>query len=147
MRRFASEVALQVSRRTLETLEWPLLVERLRAHARTPGGRRRCEPEASSELFADDPDTARAHLAETSEARALLEAWLAGAPQGAAADRRSRSVNDEEGAAPVSYFLGMQVKVGRSRLRIDSAELGVQRVNEGTADVGGQLGARYGDRF
>jgi DNA mismatch repair protein MutS2 len=73
LRRFASVVALLVSRRTLETLEWPLLVERLRATARTPGGRRRCEPEASDELFADDPETARAHLAETSEARALLE--------------------------------------------------------------------------
>ncbi|MBS1104531.1 MAG: mutS2 [Deltaproteobacteria bacterium] len=64
---------MQVSSRTLETLEWPLLVGRLRAHARTPGGRRRCEPEASSELFAADPDAARVQLAETSEARAVLE--------------------------------------------------------------------------
>ena len=68
-------------------------------------------------------------------------------PQGTAADRRSLSVNDEEGAAPVGYFLAIQVKVGRSRLGIDAPELGVQRVNEGTADLGGQLGARYGDRF
>jgi DNA mismatch repair protein MutS2 len=73
LRRFGSEVPLQVSRRTLETLEWPLLIERLRAHARTPGGRRRCEPEASGQLFADGPDSARARLAETSEARAVLE--------------------------------------------------------------------------
>ena len=64
---------MQVSRRTLETLEWPLLVERLLAHARTPGGRRRCEPDAVSELFAPDAATARAWLAETSEARVLLE--------------------------------------------------------------------------
>ncbi len=32
-------------------------------------------------------------------------------PQGAAADRRSLAVDDEEGAAPVGYFLGIQVKV------------------------------------
>jgi DNA mismatch repair protein MutS2 len=63
---------VQVSRRTLESLEWPLLVERLRAHARTPGGRRHCEPEQADALFAPDPATARALLAETSEARALL---------------------------------------------------------------------------
>jgi len=68
-------------------------------------------------------------------------------PQGAAADRRSPSVNDEESAAPVGYFLGIQVKVVRSRLGIDAAELGVQRVDEGTADLGGQLNARYRDRF
>lgn len=63
---------MQVSRRTLDSLEWPLLVERLRAHTRTPGGRRRCEPEHADALFAPDPATARTLLAETSEARALL---------------------------------------------------------------------------
>ena len=68
-------------------------------------------------------------------------------PQGTAADRLSLSVDDEEDAVAVGYFLGIQVKVGRSRFGIDAPELGVQRVNEGTADVGGQLGARYGDRF
>ena len=64
---------MQVSRRTLEALEWPLLLERLLAHARTPGGRRRCEPDVANDLFAPDPATARAWLAETSEARGLLE--------------------------------------------------------------------------
>jgi len=39
------------------------------------------------------------------------------------------------------------MKVGRSRLGIDARELGVQRVNEGTADVGGQLGAHVGRRL
>ncbi len=63
---------MQVSRRTLESLEWPLLIERLQALARTPGGRRRCEPEARGRALRPDPDTARARLAETSEARALL---------------------------------------------------------------------------
>src|SRR5206468_1758127 len=52
---------------------------------------------------------------------------------GAAADRRSVSVDDEKGAAPVGDFLGIQVKVGRSRLGIEAPELGVQRLNEGTA--------------
>jgi DNA mismatch repair protein MutS2 len=64
---------LQVSRRTLESLEWPQLVERLQAHARTPGGRRACEPDIAQSLFAADLESARARLAETSEARALLE--------------------------------------------------------------------------
>jgi DNA mismatch repair protein MutS2 len=65
---------VHVSRRTLEALEWPLVVERLRAHARTPDGRRRCSAEASVELFAPDLETARARIEETSEARALLAA-------------------------------------------------------------------------
>ena len=62
---------MQVSRRTLEALEWPLVIARLRAHVRTPGGRRRCTPDA--EMFAPDAESVRARLAETAEARALIE--------------------------------------------------------------------------
>ncbi len=64
---------MHVSRRTLDTLEWPLLVERLCHHARTPQGRARCAPDAEPPLFAPDLATARALQAETSEARAILE--------------------------------------------------------------------------
>lgn len=63
---------MQVSRRTLESIEWPQLVQRLAAHVRTPGGRRVCEPDAAHALFAPDLESARAQLAETSEARALI---------------------------------------------------------------------------
>jgi DNA mismatch repair protein MutS2 len=61
---------MHASRRTLDVLEWPLVVERLRHHARTPGARRRCEDPGSG--FAADPGEARARLAEASEARAVL---------------------------------------------------------------------------
>jgi hypothetical protein len=43
-------------------------------------------------------------------------------PEAATADRRSPSVNDEEGAAAVGYFLGIQLKVVCSRLRIQLTE-------------------------
>lgn len=61
---------MHASRRTVDALEWPLVVERLREHARTPAGRRRCEDSAA--LFATDAEAAREWLAETGEARALL---------------------------------------------------------------------------
>ncbi|HTY19076.1 MAG TPA: Smr/MutS family protein [Myxococcota bacterium] len=64
---------MQVSRRTLESLEWPLVLERLRAHVQTPGGRMRCAVESDTALFTADAESARARLAETAEARALLE--------------------------------------------------------------------------
>ena len=67
--------------------------------------------------------------------------------QGAAADRCSVPVDDEEGAAPAGYFFGVQTKVGCSRLGVHTPEFFVQRINEGTADVGGQLGTGYRDRF
>jgi DNA mismatch repair protein MutS2 len=88
---------MQVSRRTLETLEWPLVVERLRAHARTPGGRRRCEPGAAHALFAPDAESARALLAETGEARALLE--RAAPPFGGLADVATALARAERGGA------------------------------------------------
>ena len=61
-----------VSQKTLDRLEWPEVVERLRRHARTPRGRIRCE--ADDSLFEEDLAEARARLAETSEARAILDA-------------------------------------------------------------------------
>src|SRR5262249_10051696 len=68
-------------------------------------------------------------------------------PQRAAADRHSFPVHDKEGAAALGHLRGIQLKVVRSRLGIQPAQLRVQRLNETTADVGGQLGARYGDSF
>jgi DNA mismatch repair protein MutS2 len=61
---------VHASRRTLDVLEWPLVVERWRRHVRTPGARRRLEDPAAG--FAADAEEARARLAETAEARSLL---------------------------------------------------------------------------
>lgn len=65
-----------VSDAVLERLEWPTLVAKLVAHLRTASARARFEtdPAAARSLFEADPDAARARLAETSEARALLDA-------------------------------------------------------------------------
>jgi DNA mismatch repair protein MutS2 len=67
-------VPLRVSDRTLEQLEWPQLMARLAAHARTPGGRWRCAPEVAATLLADEAGPVRERLAETSEARRILDA-------------------------------------------------------------------------
>jgi DNA mismatch repair protein MutS2 len=67
-------VPFHVDPRTLERLEWPDVVLRLEACAETPGGRAR----ARGALFEESAEGARARLAETSEARALLDAG--GAP-------------------------------------------------------------------
>ena len=80
----AGSPPVNVSRRTLEALEWPLLVERLRSHARTPWGHSRCADDAEPSLFAADLETARALQAETSEARGVLE--RAAPPFGGIAD-------------------------------------------------------------
>ncbi len=60
-----------VSQKTLDRLEWPEVVEWLRRLARTPRGRIRCE--ADDSLFEEDLGEARTRLAETSEARAILD--------------------------------------------------------------------------
>jgi len=62
-------MSFRVSPRTLERLEWAEIVERLAACAATPGGAAR----ARGGLFEPDAAGMRARLAETSEARALLE--------------------------------------------------------------------------
>lgn len=75
-----SNVPLRVSQRTLERLEWPEVALRLGEHARTPGVRARCALAGASPdsegawIFALSSDEARARMAETSEARALLDA-------------------------------------------------------------------------
>jgi DNA mismatch repair protein MutS2 len=61
---------VHASRHTLDVLEWPLVVERLREFVRTPAARRRCTDGAA--LFATDLGSARDRLAETTEAKALL---------------------------------------------------------------------------
>ncbi len=68
-------------------------------------------------------------------------------PEGATADRRPPSANDEEGAAAVAYFLGIQLKVVCSGLRIQLTEFGVQLGDKVTADLSVQLGASDGDQF
>lgn len=99
--------ALEVSARTLEQLEWPQLVERVRAHARTPGGRRRFDPAPDAGLLAGDAATARTLLAETSEARVLLTAGatppLGGVAEVAATLRRA----ERGGAVPAAELLDL----------------------------------------
>ncbi|RIL03458.1 MAG: hypothetical protein DCC71_15200 [Proteobacteria bacterium] len=123
---------MQVSRRTLEVLEWPQLVERLRALARTPGGRRRCEPDASHALFAPDLDAARARLAETSEARAILE--RAAPPFGGLADVAGPLARAERGG---EIGAGDLLDVGAA---IDAVEA-TQRFLAAHAEIAARLAA------
>ncbi|HSJ97654.1 MAG TPA: endonuclease MutS2, partial [Myxococcota bacterium] len=84
---------MHASRRTLEVLEWPLVVERLRHHTRTPGGRRRCEDPAAG--FAGDREEADARLAEAGEARGLLA--VAAPPFGGLTDVAAALARAERG--------------------------------------------------
>ncbi len=70
-----------VAQRTLEQLDWPEVASRLVAHAATPGGRARC----AGDLFESSPEEARERLAETGEARGVLEVGDA-PPLGGVAD-------------------------------------------------------------
>lgn len=65
-----SSVPFRVSARTLERLEWPLVVELLADRTRTPGGRARCD----EPLFESTLGGMRERLAETGEARACFDA-------------------------------------------------------------------------
>ena len=69
-------MSFRVSDAVLERLEWPALAAKLIAHLRTAAARARfdSDPTAARSLFEAEPDAARAKLAETSEARALLDA-------------------------------------------------------------------------
>ena len=73
----------RVAQKTLERLEWPQVVARLQAHCRTPQARQKLVcPElqegddraesAAPAVFAQELAQVRARLAETSEARSLL---------------------------------------------------------------------------
>jgi DNA mismatch repair protein MutS2 len=86
---------VHASRQTLDVLEWPLVVERLREHTRTPAGRRRCEDGA--DVFAADVAAARERLAETSEARAVLA--LGAPPIGGLVDIGAALQRAERGGA------------------------------------------------
>ncbi len=66
-----------MAQKTLERLEWPQVVDRLREHTRTPRGRARCaaggDPVEAQALFAPSLEAVRERLDETGEARALLD--------------------------------------------------------------------------
>jgi DNA mismatch repair protein MutS2 len=68
-------VPFQVSQTTLERLEWRSVVARLVAELRTPMARRELEGAGpgATRLFADSETEVRERLAETSEARTLLD--------------------------------------------------------------------------
>jgi DNA mismatch repair protein MutS2 len=73
---YAVGVSFTVTQKTLERLEWPRILERLEAHARTPRGRaalRVAEPGASATAcFEGSLAGVRERLAETAEARRIL---------------------------------------------------------------------------
>ncbi len=79
-----------VTQKTLERLEWKRVLAMLGEHARTPGGRKRCAPEASegesgkASLFEPTRRGVLERLAETGVARSVLAAGetppIGGAP-------------------------------------------------------------------
>lgn len=107
-------------------------------NAKRPGLRFECRHEAPPQAC---PADVGSHIHPFEFGRLGIEE-----PEGAAADGNSLSVHDEEGAAPVSHFIGVQLKVGGSRLGIGIAQLVIEGANERAADLGGQVGAGDGDR-
>ena len=64
-------MGFSISQKTLEALGWPEILARVAERARTPQARTRIDQQG---LFAADAASVRGQLAETREARALLEA-------------------------------------------------------------------------
>ncbi len=62
-----------VAQKTLERLDWPLILGRLAGFARTPRGAARLAPGGDAELFAATDEETRGRLALTAQARAILE--------------------------------------------------------------------------
>ena len=63
----------EVAESTLASLEWPRLIEALRACCRTPQGRLHLEEGPETAPFEGEDEGVRRRLRETSEARALLD--------------------------------------------------------------------------
>jgi DNA mismatch repair protein MutS2 len=80
-----SALPFTVTQKTLERLDWPLILGRLAGFARTPRGAARLAPETAADGFATTAEATRAQLALTAQARALLSA-AEGPPLGDAAD-------------------------------------------------------------
>lgn len=78
-------MSFEVAASTLESLEWARVTDRLRAACRTPLGPRRLADADAAALFAPSEEAVRTRLAETSEARQLVDAEL-WPPIGGAAD-------------------------------------------------------------
>ncbi len=79
-------MGFRITQRTLERLEWPRILARLRDFAATPRGRARCAArEAEPALFEVTREGVLLRLAETGEARAILDAGEA-PPLGGVAD-------------------------------------------------------------
>jgi DNA mismatch repair protein MutS2 len=74
-----------VAQKTLERLDWPLILGRLAGFARTPRGASLLSADGGADLFAQTAEETRERLARTAEARAILESG-AGPPLGAASD-------------------------------------------------------------
>ena len=99
-----------VSQKTLDRLEWPEVVERLRRLARTPRGRIRCE--ADDSLFEEELSEARARLAETSEARAILDAGSLPPLDGVRDQARVLGRLRKEGMLTGEELLGLRSTLG-----------------------------------
>jgi len=68
-------MSFTVTQKTLERLEWPVIVERLADELRTPRGRQRVLPAGpGTSLFERHPEGVRRRLAETRQALETLEA-------------------------------------------------------------------------
>jgi DNA mismatch repair protein MutS2 len=97
----------------LARLEWPRLVERLAAGASTRRGTEAC----ARDLFAPDAVAARERLAETSEARALLDAGES-IPFGGVADLRALLASLVRGETPTGSDLLAVLETLRGGRRI-----------------------------
>ena len=90
-------MSFSVEQKTLERLDWPEVLARLGAFARTPRGRAKLAAAsngAGASLFEDSADGARERLAETREALAILDTGerppLGGVAEVATSLRRAR---------------------------------------------------------
>ena len=86
----------EVAESTLESLEWARITAALRIACRTPIGARLLAESSAHDLFEPTEEGARARLAETSEARALLDADEP-PPMGGCADLRPAIARAEKG--------------------------------------------------
>lgn len=117
-----------MTQKTLERLDWPLILGRLAGFARTPRGAARLADGGDPDLFAQTADATRERLALTAEARAILESGD-GPPLGGTSDptevlrRASRggSLAGEELVGVAQTLAGLRQTRGFVRQRADAA--------------------------
>jgi DNA mismatch repair protein MutS2 len=117
-----------VTQKTLERLDWPLILGRLAGFARTPRGAARLADGGDPDLFAPSADATRERLALTAEARSILESGdgppLGGTSDPAEALRRASRGGSLAGAELVGVaqtLAGLRQTRGFVRQRADAA--------------------------